>query len=126
MTIPAGQAVFSDLFDFDLPPLTKIAVTIAFGAAPAGITGHPGSRTTSYLVAGDMVASASLSGAASTEHWYYITGIDVMADAATAAVVTLGDSITDGRGSTTDSNNRWPDDLSRRLQANAATTRSRS
>src|SRR3954463_10410294 len=44
-----------------------------------------------------------------------------MADAATAAVVTLGDSITDGRGSTTDMNNRWPDDLSRRLQANPAT-----
>jgi lysophospholipase L1-like esterase len=119
--IPAGQAVFSDPFAFDLPPLTKIAVTIAFGAAPGGITGHPGSRTTSYLVAGDMVAAASLSGAVPTEHWYYITGIDVAADAATAAVVTLGDSITDGRGSTTDTNNRWPDQLSKRLQANAAT-----
>jgi lysophospholipase L1-like esterase len=96
-------------------------VTIAFGAAPAGITGHPGSRTTSYLASGNMAAAASLTVAASTEHWYYITGIDVMADAATAAVVTLGDSITDGRGSTTDMNNRWPDDLSRRLQSNAAT-----
>jgi lysophospholipase L1-like esterase len=123
VTIAAGQAVFSDPFAFTLPPLTKIAVTIAFGAAPGGITGHPGSRTTSYLVAGDMAAAASLSGAVPTEHWYYITGIDVVADAATAAVVTLGDSITDGRGSTTDGNNRWPDGLSRRLQANAATTK---
>jgi lysophospholipase L1-like esterase len=123
LTIPAGQAVFSDSFAFDLPPLTKIAVTIAFGAAPAGITGHPGSRTTSYLATGDMVGAASLSGAVSTEHWYYITGIDVAADAATAAVVTLGDSITDGRGTTTDANNRWPDGLSRRLQANAGTSK---
>ena len=121
VTIPAGQAVFSDPFDFALAPLTKIAVTIAFGAVPTGVTGHPGSRTTSYLASGDMAAAASLTVAASTEHWYYITGIDVMADAANAAVVTLGDSITDGRGSTTDMNNRWPDDLSRRLQANPAT-----
>ena len=123
LTIPAGQAVFSDPFAFDLPPLTKIAVTIAFGAAPAGITGHPGSRTTSYLATGNMVGAASLSGAASTEHWYYITGIDVVADAASAAVVALGDSITDGRGTTTDANNRWPDGLSRRLQASAATSK---
>jgi len=123
VTIQAGQAVFSDPFAFNLPPLTKVAITIAFGAAPAGITGHPGSRTTSYLAAGNVAAAASLSGAVSTEHWYYITGIDVVADTATAAVVTLGDSITDGRGTTTDANNRWPDGLSRRLQANAATTK---
>ena len=123
VTVQAGQAVFSDPFAFDLPPLTKVAITIAFGATPAGITGHPGSRTTSYLATGNMAAAASLSGAVSTEHWYYITGIDVVADSATAAVVTLGDSITDGRGTTTDANNRWPDGLSRRLQANAATTK---
>jgi lysophospholipase L1-like esterase len=123
VTIPVGQAVFSDAFAFDLPPLTKVAVTIAFGATPAGITGHPGSRTTSYLATGNVAAAASLSGAVSTEHWYYITGIDVVADTATAAVVTLGDSITDGRGTTTNENNRWPDGLSRRLQANAATNK---
>ena len=68
-----------------------------------------------------MVGAASIGGAATAEHWYYIVGLDVMAPAGTAALVTLGDSITDGRGSTTDMNNRWPDDLSRRLRANAAT-----
>ena len=87
-------------------------------ACPRGVTGHPGSRTTSFLVAGDAVSSANLAGAATTDHWYNITGIDVMADAAAAAVVTLGDSLTDGRGSTTNSNDRWPDNLSRRLRAN--------
>jgi lysophospholipase L1-like esterase len=35
--------------------------------------------------------------------------------------VTFGDSITDGRGSTTNGDNRWPDELSRRLRANSAT-----
>jgi lysophospholipase L1-like esterase len=121
VTIAQNQAVNSDPFDFALPALTKLAITIAFGNTPSGITGHPGSRTTSYLVSGNMVGAASFSGAASAEHWYYIVGLDVMAPAGTAAVVTLGDSITDGRGSTTDMNNRWPDDFSRRLQMNTAT-----
>ena len=49
VTIPAGQAVWSDPFHFALAPQTRLAVTIGFGAVPAGITGHPGSRTTSYL-----------------------------------------------------------------------------
>jgi lysophospholipase L1-like esterase len=68
-----------------------------------------------------MAGAAALTGAVMTEHWYYIVGLDVMAPAGTASVVTLGDSITDGRGSTTDMNNRWPDQLSKRLQPNAAT-----
>jgi lysophospholipase L1-like esterase len=55
------------------------------------------------------------------QHWYYLTGIDVEAPAASAAIVALGDSLTDGRGSTTDGNNRWPDDLAGRLHPNAAT-----
>jgi lysophospholipase L1-like esterase len=120
--IPVGQAVFSDPFAFALPAMTKVAITIAFGGtAPAGVTGHPGSRTTSYQVAGNMVGAATLTGTQSAEHWYYIVGLDVMAPAGTAALVTLGDSITDGRGSTTDMNNRWPDDLAHALQMNAPT-----
>jgi lysophospholipase L1-like esterase len=121
VTIPAGQAVYSDPFDFALTEQTSVAVTIRFGSVPNGITGHPGSRTTSYIATGDAVASQTLSGAVTTDHWYYLTRIEVMAPAAAAAVVTLGDSLTDGRGSTTNGNDRWPDDLSRRLRANAAT-----
>jgi lysophospholipase L1-like esterase len=123
VTLAAGTSVFSDPFDLALTPLTKVAVTIQFGMVPAGVTGHPGSRTTSYLQTGDAVGAATMAGAATTEHWYYITGIDVMADSSSMAVVTLGDSITDGRGSTTNGNDRWPDDLARRLQANAATSK---
>jgi len=56
-----------------------------------------------------------------TDHWYFFTGIDVLGDSSSAAVVVLGDSITDGRGSTTNGNDRWPDNLAGRLQANPAT-----
>ena len=59
--------------------------------------------------------------AQTADHWYIISGVDVMASAAAMGVVVLGDSIADGRGSTTNGNDRWPDDLARRLHANAPT-----
>jgi len=117
VTIQAGESVVSDPVDFVLTPLTDLAVAIEFGDTSAAVTGHPGSRTTSYLKSGDWVSASELSEAAKTEHWYILTGIDVVAKDASAAVVALGDSITDGRGSGTDKNDRWPDNLARRLQA---------
>jgi lysophospholipase L1-like esterase len=120
-TIPPGEVVLSDPFAYDLPPLTNLAVSIYFGNISATtINGHPGSRTTSFIQSGNAVSAASLPSAAKTAHWYIITGIDVLADASSKALVTLGDSITDGRGSTTDGNNRWPDNLAQRLSTNAA------
>jgi len=72
-------------------------------------------------VHGNQVSAANLQDAKQIDHWFQISGIDVMASPRAAAVVTLGDSITDGRGSTTNGNDRWPDDLARRLQASRAT-----
>ena len=120
VTIPAGEYVASDPFDFDLMPLSKVALTIAFGAQTGDVTGHPGSRTTSFIQSGNQVSAASVAGS-TTDHWYFISGIDVMAPADTHAIAILGDSITDGRGSTTNGNDRWPDRLAERLQANEAT-----
>ncbi len=122
VNIPPGEVILSDPFDFDLPALTNLAVTIYFGQISATtINGHPGSRTTSFIQAGNVVSAASMPTTASTQHWYIITGVDVLADNSSKAVVTLGDSITDGRGSTTDGNDRWPDDLAARLLTNAPT-----
>jgi len=121
VVIPPGEMVWSDPFDFDLPPLTDVAVTIYFGATSGDVTGHPGSRTTSYIMPGNAVTATNMAGAIRTEHWYILTGIDVLADSSSRALVTLGDSITDGRGTTTDENNRWPDDLAFRLHTNAPT-----
>jgi lysophospholipase L1-like esterase len=117
VTIPAGETRTSDELRFEVPPLGNVAVSIAFGATPAGITGHPGSRTTSYIVSGDETASGILVSPSTTEHWYYIQAVDVDAPQNARAVAILGDSITDGRGSTTNGNDRWADDLSERLQA---------
>lgn len=117
VTIPAGETRFSDPADFSLQALSSIAITIHFGEVPSDVTGHPGSRTTSYLARGDAVSEPSLPEASATDHWYYIAEIDVEAGPEAAAIVTLGDSITDGRGSTTNGNDRWPDQLARRLGA---------
>ncbi|HEU4604340.1 MAG TPA: SGNH/GDSL hydrolase family protein, partial [Steroidobacteraceae bacterium] len=65
-------------------------------------------------------AAAELQDAKMLEHWYFLSAIDVPAKNG-AAVVTLGDSITDGRGATTNCNNRWPDVLANQLQKSAAT-----
>jgi lysophospholipase L1-like esterase len=117
VTIPEGALIVSDPLDFDLPPSSDLAVSVHLTGAPADVTGHPGSRTTSYLQAGDEVSAAELPTAARVDHWYFLDGIDVWADRSVAAVAVLGDSITDGRGSTTNGNDRWPDDLARRLQS---------
>lgn len=123
VTIAAAQSVWSDPLDFKLAPLSDVAISIRFSNQTGDTTSHSGSRTTSFLQSGDAVSSATLSSAAKVEHWYYITGLDVMADASSGAVVVLGDSITDGRGSTTDQNNRWTDILAKQLQSGAATSK---
>jgi len=120
--IPAGKDLWSDPVAFQLPPLTNLAITIFFGQTSGDITGHPSSRNASYLVSGNAVTATNLDGGIRTEHWYHLEDIDVLADNGCATLVTFGDSITDGRGSTTGGNNRWPDNLAFRLRTNATTS----
>ena len=119
--LAAGKSIVSDPVDLSVAPLSSLAVTLRFGAVPAALTGHPGSRTTSYIKAGDWVSAPDLANAATTEHWYVLANLDVVAGG--AAAVALGNSITDGRGSGTNRDDRWPDDLERRLQADPRTAR---
>ncbi len=122
VVIPRGEAVLSDPVKFDLPAITNVAISIYFGeiSAPT-ITGHPGSRTTSFIQSSNVLSAASLPSATKTKHWYITTGVEVLADKASRAIVVLGDSITDGRGSTDDGQNRWPDVLALRLATNPPT-----
>ncbi|RKR85950.1 lysophospholipase L1-like esterase [Micromonospora pisi] len=117
MVVPVGAQVVSDPLSFDLAPLTNLTITVylAEGQATNEVTSHPGSRTTSYLLAGNHVTAAELPAATPTDHWYLLSGVEVWSGDGTSAAVLLGDSLTDGRGSTTNTNNRWPDQLLRRL-----------
>jgi lysophospholipase L1-like esterase len=121
VTIPPGAPMYSDPISFNLAPLSDLVVTIHLAAVPDAITTHPGSREVSYLQSGDAVSAPDLSSATHIEHWYFLDGVDVESGGALGAVVTFGDSITDGAHSTTGANTRWPDDLARRLQADKKT-----
>ncbi|SDZ30047.1 Lysophospholipase L1 [Micromonospora pattaloongensis] len=117
--IPVGAQFVSDPIDLPVTPRSNLTVTLylAEGQPSTNITSHPGSRTTSHLVAGNHLDDATLPGATPTDHWYFLSGLEVTARPAAAAAVMLGDSLTDGRGSTTNGNDRWPDQLLDRLHA---------
>lgn len=119
--IEPGKFVVSDPVKFVFKPRTDIAITIFFGSVPAKLTGHPGSRTTSYILKGNKVDDVYFKESIKTDHWYVINSIDVLAPENSFAVVTLGNSITDGRGSGTNKQNRWPDILSEKLLQNEKT-----
>jgi lysophospholipase L1-like esterase len=119
VTIARGEAVVSEPVSFAVDAFSDIAITLYLARVPSGLTGHPGSRTTSFIAPGNQVSAASLTGATTVLHWYVISGAEVRSSAI-GAVVVLGNSIADGRGSTNDMNDRWPDDLAHRL-AEAAT-----
>lgn len=121
VTIQPGQMVTSDPIKFKVGERENVAITMHMGqASQTDITGHPGSRTDSYIAVGQ---TSDFKGAVNTAHWYYINAIEVKAEKKASAVVVLGNSITDGRGSTTNQQNRWTDNFSRRLLANKATRR---
>jgi len=121
VTIPAGADYLSDPLDYPVAPLSDLTISLHIDVPPIAQTGHPGSRATSWVAHGDLVSAAELPNAKTVAHWYFIAGVDVVASAGAASIVTLGDSITDGHGATTDGNDRWPDALARRLQASPAT-----
>ncbi len=121
LTIPPGAEILSDPIDFAVAPLSDVAVSIHFDAPPARETSHPGSRATSYYVHGDAVSAPTLTDPKHVDHWYQLAEIDVPAPSGAAAVVALGDSITDGHGATTNGNDRWTDVLAARLQSSPHT-----
>ena len=121
--IPAGAEYLSDAVTFPVTALASLAISIHFDQPPTGETGHPGSRATSYVVHGNLVSAATLPSAKTVEHWYQVSGVDVTSPVQAGAVVTLGDSITDGHGATTNGNDRWPDVLAARMQAEKSTRR---
>lgn len=118
VTIPAGGMIVSDAVKFPIGNRENVAITIHYGQTSPSVSGHPGSRTTSYLKEGN---TTDFTGAIRTDHWYNIQTLEVEASKKAGAVAILGNSITDGRGSTTNEQNRWADVLSRRLLANKAT-----
>jgi lysophospholipase L1-like esterase len=118
--IPPGAEYISDPIDYPSAALSDIAITMHIDTPSEQQTGHPGSRATSYITHGDAVSVAEIPGGKTVDHWYMIAGVDVIAPPQSFSVVALGDSITDGHGTTTNGNDRWTDVLARRFQADVS------
>lgn len=128
-SIPNGALVVSDPLDFIVKSQRIITVTIYLktGQTTNSITSHPGSRMTSWWQFGNAVDAASLSISnpltQSAAHWYFLSSIEAWVPPLYGSFLIIGDSITDGRGSEDNKNNRWPDLLFARLQKNPSTNK---
>ena len=115
--IPAGKQIVSNALKFKLRNLERVAITINYTSAPEIPTVHMGSRTTSYIIKGVTNAHSNFAKAFRENHWYNISGIDVYTMSNNmSAIAIIGNSITDGKCSTDNAQNRWPDVMSEMLQ----------
>ncbi|WP_294263423.1 SGNH/GDSL hydrolase family protein [uncultured Sphingomonas sp.] len=121
VAVPPGSDWLSDPVEMPVAAFDDLAVTLHVAGEPGEQTSHPGSRATSWLARGDATRDPAMAGAATTEHWFNLSSVEVETCGPAGAVVVLGDSITDGRGSTTNGNDRWPDLFARRLAADRRT-----
>ncbi|MGW2211711.1 SGNH/GDSL hydrolase family protein [Streptomyces sp. NPDC001781] len=119
VTVPAGGAVWSDPLPGPVPAGARLAVSLRTPGARGPATGHEMALTTSYLGRhADPGGDGGTGWTPATGSWWYLDAVSVRpARPRTGAVVALGDSITDGWGSTPGLDRRWPDDLARRLRA---------
>lgn len=133
VVIPNGARAVSDpiAYPVDAQGILTVSMYLAEGQPTNLITGHPGSRTNSYYTPGNATAAADVADDAATQtsqHWYFLSGVEAYLPASlgTRALAIIGDSITDGRGSDNNLNDRWPDNLLRRLQGSGPLANSSS
>jgi lysophospholipase L1-like esterase len=117
VTLPPGAPVMSDPVDFKLPALGRVAVSFFVPEVAAASTWHNDAKETTYLSGdGNFVGETSFTAAQKANSRIYLTRILALAAPGTRTLVLLGDSITDGDGSTANADHRWPDYLAERLQ----------
>jgi len=117
-----GATVVSDVVELAVPPLSDLVVDLYLpgdlGVGLSPVTTHNGASQTNYLSAtGNHSGEAAMTVERTAGAWFLLSRVEMAAGREAGAVVTFGDSITDGARSTTDMNSRWPDYLARRLAA---------
>ena len=117
VSIPAGALAVSDPVSFALAPGSDLTVSFYVSGASDYVTEHQLASASSYHAPGNVVSKEELDAPEIRTTWEYLNGIDVLAPSKASAIATIGDSITDGAYSTANANQRWPDELARRLQA---------
>jgi lysophospholipase L1-like esterase len=113
-TIPAGAPLLSDAIDLEVDDLAILSVSLYFPGDTGPCTCHQTGMQTAFVSSSGDHTSGSFEAAETIEARAFLSGVEVLADDAQAVVV-LGDSISDGVGSTPGANRRWPDLLAERL-----------
>ena len=122
VSIPPGAVMLSDAVALPVPHLADVVVDLHIpgntGEGMSPLTTHGNARQTNYVsTAGNHVGAADLPVATTTPGWFFLTRVEVSAAGPVGVIAGLGDSITEGNGSTPDTNGRWPDYLAKRLMA---------
>lgn len=114
--IPRGATVFSDPLPFPVEAFANLSISLYLPEASGLPTTHRAAMQTAFVSAGDQTRAPGIDDAREISFWHYLSAIDVSGGEAVSTIVTVGDSITDGVGSTVDTNNRWPNLLALRLR----------
>ena len=117
-----GAMMVSDAVDLDVPPVSDLVVDLflpgELGTGPSPVTTHNGASQTNYLSpAGNYSGTNEMTVERTAGAWFLLSRVEVVPSRKAGAVITFGDSITDGARSTPDMNSRWPDYLAQRLAA---------
>lgn len=121
-TIAAGAVVVSDPVSLAVAPFADLAIDAYLpgntAASPSPLTTHAGAQQTNYVSTdGNHAGAPDLPVMMTTQAWFFLARVEIAAPDQVGAIVAFGDSITDGTRSTPNTNNRWPDQLARRLGA---------
>ena len=121
-TIPPGASMISDPVDLSVPAVGNLVVSVYIPGDSGPPTQHATGLHTTYISSdGDFTGQPDFTPARTSNSWYFLSGVQVLAPADAGVIVAFGDSITDGATSTTDADAAWPSALARRLQAAGAT-----
>lgn len=120
--IPTAAPMVSDPVDLKLPPLSRVAVSLFFPENTGPCTCHAvGAQEAWVSEAGDFTSAATFPPKQVLQSRLFLSGVEVETATGRGKVVAvLGDSISDGVGSTPGTNRRWPDLLADRLNASKA------
>lgn len=117
IVIPKGADVLSDPVDMKVGPLTYLTISVYISGKAEDPTDHlTGLHTTYFSSPGDLTGAQSITAARTSEAWYWISAVDVLAPEKTGTIVAFGDSITDGATSTPNTDSSWPSQLQDRIQ----------
>lgn len=120
VSVPPGAPVVSDPIDLAPAAFARLAVSVFLPERTPLRSFHWGAQQTALIGKGNRTTDARIAGAQVLSGRLFLSAVLAEAPQATRTVVALGDSITDGNGSTPHADRRWTDFLARRFDGRVA------